>query len=146
MDTWEGNDEEPLSLHKYLYASGNPVNRVDPGGNEDFDMASIGVSESMSTTLYAMAQLQPSHLTSKLGIGLEVNDPAAYANGVLNLAKDTGHTFVYARDVTGTVTSILSFGPIRPIGGLDRVRFLSGNLPGSAHWTLDGNAKPSKSA
>ena len=32
MDTDEGDEEDPLSLHKYLYASANPVNEVDPSG------------------------------------------------------------------------------------------------------------------
>ncbi|MCY2950429.1 MAG: hypothetical protein NTU53_00430, partial [Planctomycetota bacterium] len=31
-DDYEGNIAEPLSLHKYLYASGNPVLGVDPSG------------------------------------------------------------------------------------------------------------------
>ena len=34
MDRFEGRSREPLSLHKYLYASADPVNRVDPSGNE----------------------------------------------------------------------------------------------------------------
>ena len=34
MDTAEGNNRDPLSLHKYLYAEGNPVGHVDPGGHE----------------------------------------------------------------------------------------------------------------
>ena len=54
MDTEEGDDDNPLSLHKYLYASENPVNNLDPSGNDDFDMASLGVSESMSETLDMM--------------------------------------------------------------------------------------------
>jgi RHS repeat-associated protein len=35
MDNYEGDSEAPLSLHKYLYGSGNPVNRVDPTGHMD---------------------------------------------------------------------------------------------------------------
>jgi len=34
MDTYPGNQEDPLSLHKYLYAADNPVNCIDPSGNE----------------------------------------------------------------------------------------------------------------
>jgi RHS repeat-associated protein len=45
MDTEEGGVTRPSSLHKYLYASANPVNRVDPNGHDDFSMASISVSE-----------------------------------------------------------------------------------------------------
>jgi len=32
MDTYAGNNEDPLSLHKYLYCHGNPVNMTDPLG------------------------------------------------------------------------------------------------------------------
>jgi len=52
MDTYEGDDENPLSLHKYLYASGNPVNRIDPSGNDD--MADVGMAMAVGITLDAM--------------------------------------------------------------------------------------------
>ena len=32
MDTYEGSAGDPISLHKYLYASANPVTFVDPSG------------------------------------------------------------------------------------------------------------------
>jgi len=32
MDTFAGNNEDPLSLHKYLYCQENPVNGIDPSG------------------------------------------------------------------------------------------------------------------
>jgi len=32
MDTFAGNNEDPLSLHKYLYCQGNPINGKDPSG------------------------------------------------------------------------------------------------------------------
>ena len=32
MDTFEGHQSDPLSLHKYTYADANPVNRIDPTG------------------------------------------------------------------------------------------------------------------
>ena len=34
MDSYEGNNEEPLSLHKYLYCHGNPINGSDPSGHD----------------------------------------------------------------------------------------------------------------
>jgi RHS repeat-associated protein len=37
MDTFAGNNEDPLSLHKYLYCKGNPVNGGDPSGKFDVD-------------------------------------------------------------------------------------------------------------
>jgi RHS repeat-associated protein len=34
MDSFEGRSQDPLSLHKYLYASSDPINRLDPVGND----------------------------------------------------------------------------------------------------------------
>jgi RHS repeat-associated protein len=34
-DPNEGNAYDPKALHKYLYASGDPVNRIDPLGRAD---------------------------------------------------------------------------------------------------------------
>ena len=34
MDSFEANNHDPQSLHKYLYAVDNPVNMVDPTGQE----------------------------------------------------------------------------------------------------------------
>jgi RHS repeat-associated protein len=31
-DTFDGSNQDPLSLHKYLYVQANPVNRLDPSG------------------------------------------------------------------------------------------------------------------
>jgi len=55
MDTDEGDDEEPLSLHKYLYASANPVNRIDPSGNDDVS----DTLDSMTMTIMPMAVSHP---------------------------------------------------------------------------------------
>jgi hypothetical protein len=38
MDTYEGDQEDPQSLHKYVYVSDDPVDGIDPSGNDgDFD-------------------------------------------------------------------------------------------------------------
>ena len=137
-DTDEGEDEDPLTLHKYLYANANPVDGVDPSGFQD-NLAELGAEESMSITLDTMAFFQLGGLrTAKLGIGIEPIDPAAVQNNVLNVAVDTGHTFVYIRNL-GVVTTMLSFGPGSQIGPNNIVQFLRGNLPGNAHWPLTGS-------
>lgn len=43
MDSFEGFAGDPQSLHKYLYANADPVNRVDPSGR-------IGVVQFLATT------------------------------------------------------------------------------------------------
>lgn len=46
MDTFEGDQQDPQSLHKYVYAANNPINRSDPSGydygDSDINMRSIG--------------------------------------------------------------------------------------------------------
>jgi RHS repeat-associated protein len=53
MDTYEGNDEDPISLHKYLYAGENPANMTDPSGHDD--LAEVSFSISVSVGLGAAA-------------------------------------------------------------------------------------------
>lgn len=42
MDTWAGNNHDPITLNKYAYANADPVTYVDPTGN--FGLGSIGAS------------------------------------------------------------------------------------------------------
>jgi len=75
----------------------------------------------------------------KIGIGIEVPGPDAVQHGVLNLAKDTGHTIAYLKDAQGTIASLLSFGPGDDgITAANANQFLSGRLPGYAHWPITG--------
>ena len=53
MDTYQGNNEDPLSLHKYLYAADDPVNMVDPLGH-DGDLISLQISTSIGASLDAI--------------------------------------------------------------------------------------------
>jgi len=53
MDTLEGNEEDPISLHRYLYVSSNPVNMVDPSGNEG--LGDLTVSIAIQGQLFVMA-------------------------------------------------------------------------------------------
>jgi RHS repeat-associated protein len=48
-DGFEGFADEPISLHRYLYANANPVTGTDPSGN--FTLISINVSFSISINL-----------------------------------------------------------------------------------------------
>ena len=40
-DPEDGKPNDPQSLHKYLYASGDPVNRIDPSGRGDLIEVSL---------------------------------------------------------------------------------------------------------
>ena len=49
MDLFEGHDQDPNSLHKYLYAKASPVLAVDPSGFES--LAELDTAEDISETL-----------------------------------------------------------------------------------------------
>ncbi len=38
MDMEEGDQENPLTPHKYIFCSNNPVDEIDPSGNEDLEI------------------------------------------------------------------------------------------------------------
>ena len=57
-DPEDGDYTDPKTLHKYLYANGDPVNGIDPMGREDFDEFQFlkkEVSLGASTTAYKIA-------------------------------------------------------------------------------------------
>ena len=45
MDTWAGNNFDPITLHKYAYGNADPVTYVDPSGNFSISlsMSSVGM-------------------------------------------------------------------------------------------------------
>jgi RHS repeat-associated protein len=43
-DTYSGDTEDPISLHKYLYAKCNPVNIVDPSGHDGSEVELAAVT------------------------------------------------------------------------------------------------------
>jgi RHS repeat-associated protein len=43
MDSYEGRQELPAGLHKYVYCQNEPVNRTDPSGHESLGMQSVTV-------------------------------------------------------------------------------------------------------
>ena len=50
-DSHEGNNQDPLSLHKYLYGWDNPVNRIDPTGKWATFIHKIAVNSALVTSL-----------------------------------------------------------------------------------------------
>ena len=44
QDPYGGDIRNPASLHRYRYASGNPVNRIDPSGRDDTTEMALGIS------------------------------------------------------------------------------------------------------
>src|SRR5208337_4567164 len=50
-----GDSQAPLSLHRYLYASADPVNRRDPSGHDD--IAELSTSFAIASTIASMSNV-----------------------------------------------------------------------------------------
>lgn len=53
MDTYEGDPFEAAVLHRYLYASNDPIDRIDPSGLEDLNTITVaeGISEKLDSAI-----------------------------------------------------------------------------------------------
>jgi RHS repeat-associated protein len=87
MDDYEGNNREPLSLHKYLYVHGNPINGIDPGGQFFTIMATfsmhmnyVSMSGSLVMQTLDFAQAVAGGMLASQAI---LNATAAFENDVL---------------------------------------------------------------
>ena len=49
-DPWGGSREDPITLHRYLYANGNPAMNIDPGGMFSLVGALLPIPQNGSTT------------------------------------------------------------------------------------------------
>ena len=87
MDTYMGNSQDPVTLHKYLYGNADPVNHTDPSGY--FGLANLGASSNIQSILsniqidaglnFLDAALDPDNADSNLLVGLSaMGGPAAF--------------------------------------------------------------------
>ncbi len=58
LDPWQGRRADPRSLNRYVYAHGNPVENIDPGG--EMSMASVGAGLS-GLAILSMAAINVSN-------------------------------------------------------------------------------------
>jgi len=57
QDPYSGSDYDPVTLHRYLYASLDPINRIDPSGEDDTEaetLATTGGVAALSGTISAV--------------------------------------------------------------------------------------------
>jgi RHS repeat-associated protein len=64
MDTYAGNNEDPLSLHKYLYAQDNPVDMLDPSGHEETAEVGLAGSEGAAIDAGALPVISRVYMTT----------------------------------------------------------------------------------
>ncbi len=101
-DAFQGNTNDPMTLHKYMYCAADPVNKIDPGGEEFTIAGMVGTMKALSIR-YIQTRL--------------IKDAAvgALMNVVVNAAFDIGRN-----DFSGLssyVTSALTGAFLGVVGG-----------------------------
>jgi hypothetical protein len=108
-DSYAGSTQDPLSLHKYLYAGANPVNQGDPGGY--MSLPEQGAVTGISATVGAVA--------------------AEDSNAVLQIAEDVyGATIEYGVDLEMKINELET--PFTQFNCRENLVRLTGFDPGSA--------------
>jgi hypothetical protein len=100
-DTDDGDNEDPLSLHKYLYAWDNPVNNTDPSGNAVY-FVERRLSMDYGWLSYKLANVGHGYLLFTLPIdpGTE-GDPLTHGYGALTTFSFHPYTWNYADQAQG---------------------------------------------
>ena len=61
LDSFSGNNDDPISLHKYSYTCGDPVNRIDPNGNLSDTILTIAIIVLVVATIGILSGLAIYH-------------------------------------------------------------------------------------
>ena len=72
MDSFAGSPQDPQSLHKYLYCHANPVNGIDPNGQE-FSFTGLLVSIAIGAVIGAISSFAINYRSYKAG-GINVKE------------------------------------------------------------------------
>jgi len=100
MDTYEGDRQSPLSLHKYLYAMNDPSDVTDPSGF-DGDLGSMEVAEVVDLTVETMPT------TAEVGESLQGIVEATFADEANEAAAQTAARMIQAAGVAVVVAATL---------------------------------------
>ena len=131
MDTWEPNQWDPSTLHRYLYTGDDPVDRVDPSGH-DFDLGGLAISMGVSGTLNSIAAIQAHQTLSGVATSFligAVQGGAFYIGGavlgeLLSLAGQAASSLQAVQAATQFLQNVTSnVGPL--IGGLQLPRYFA---------------------
>ena len=105
MDSYEGSIDDPVSLHKYLYANANPVSNSDPSGYNT--MADFETATGIQGILRKIAMPNPKALLDLVGGIIDVGrDVISTIKDGKEKGLDTG---AIAKNVaSGLVTSLVT--------------------------------------
>jgi hypothetical protein len=131
MDSFDGNCEDPQSIHKYLYCDSEPINAIDPTGNFEFTLVgqtfTITVQTVLTTLVYSALN------GAAIGGAIGAADAAFGGQNFLGILSEAGKGALWG--------AILGpFGRVRAIAGVLAMIGAAAGLAGSYdsfehdHW------------
>jgi RHS repeat-associated protein len=109
MDTFEGNRNDPLSLHKYLYAADDPVNGVDPSGHETSFIGQLATQAAILTVATLTVNSITTAVASK-SITKHILKKGAFPDHFYVNLGAAGQTHGFYGGVSGTIMWDLKTG------------------------------------
>lgn len=94
MDSYEGVQHDPSSLHKYLYTGNDPINKIDPSGNISIVEAVITVGNYAILAAMATAQFVFAHKISALLVGTAIIGVGALRYGISTSLSNSNRQLV----------------------------------------------------
>ncbi|HTJ01007.1 MAG TPA: PKD domain-containing protein [Dongiaceae bacterium] len=130
MDSYEGSPQDPQSLHKYTYCTGDPVNYHDPSGHQDLaevmvDVAIVGILVGIaigSVSAWKGGSFSPD--SALFGISASISGQGIGASSAVSIANSISSIFGAAASNAGTIgTNIYGLA----LGSLSTPALMLGN-------------------
>ncbi len=86
IDPFAGSFADPPSLHRYLYVSADPVNRVDPTGR----FTSISESLAVIAARVTLFTMRHPYLSAAIGLAFNLVIPAEFSDAIAQAAGPVG--------------------------------------------------------
>jgi RHS repeat-associated protein len=138
FDTYEGNNQDPISLHKYLYANADGVNKIDPSGNSGFDLTSLtgaGLINNILATMSVVRNVITVYARANLTVEKLKILGALFAI-IVGVATASNNNDGFTADFPFKSSTADSYPDVK--FGLERRVSANGNINWIIRWQVDG--------